>query len=144
MINDSKPILLEIEFEFEEVNNKLMQVKLYYNNNSIDVTPSQNRAKVSIYVDLPTEVKLEFYGKDEQKDTIIDQHGNIIKNLHVKVSKIGLDNFYMPIGYLETSMTLVDSQQRHHQTNFVGFNGVMAVPLDQPTVFRQVAVWNTV
>jgi len=128
---------LEILFQFAEVRNSYMTVKVC----DSEITPTDG----DIYcyeqaITLPTTIELEFTGKDSACDTIVDEAGNIVKDKHVLIKEIRLDNMPVEPLYLERRLKLEHGDQINY-SNYIGFNGKMTIQFDKPDVFRQLMEW---
>lgn len=92
-------------------------------------------------VNLPTTVNLRFTGKNQGHDTVLDQNGQIVQDLCVKIK-----NFYIgqiPIDWfvLNKIMRFISESQQEFYTNYVGFNGELILQLDHSNVFDQIMAW---
>jgi hypothetical protein len=129
---------LEIFFRFIELNNAHMGVKIQYNG----IESVLNPVDESVYcyeqeITLPCSIHLEFFGKDTIKDTKIDEHGNILKDKHVLIKSIKLDNFPIEPLYLKRRLELVHNNGTNY-SNYIGFNGHMEIKFEKSNVFAQV------
>jgi hypothetical protein len=132
---------LTIVFEFGEVNNKYMTVFLEHNNKIVSITPSDSLlVEFNKKIELPTQLHLKFKGKNNSKDTIIDDKGNIVKDKHVLIKQILLDNIAVEPLYLTRQLKL-QHQNQIVQSNYVGFNGTMSIDLVRSNVFFQLMDW---
>ena len=105
--------------------------------NGLTVAP--NNSDEYLYeqlIALPTEINLEFGGKDLAKDTMVDEVGNIIKDKHVLIQEIKLDNMLVEPLYLQRRLKLEYNDQINY-SNYIGFNGTMIIQFNKPDVFRQ-------
>jgi hypothetical protein len=132
---------LTIVFEFGEVNNKYMTVFLEHNNKIVSITPSDSSlVEFNKKIELPTQLHLKFKGKNNSNDTIIDDKGNIVKDKHVLIKQILLDNIAVEPLYLTRQLKL-QHQNQIVQSNYVGFNGTMSIDLARSNVFFQLMDW---
>jgi hypothetical protein len=128
---------LQILFRFAEVRNHYMTVKI----NDSTITPTDG--EVYCYeqlINLPTEINLEFNGKDSNIDTIIDEGGNIIKDKHILIQEIKLNGMPVDPLYLERRLKLEYGKQINY-SNYIGFNGKMTIQFNKSDVFRQIMEW---
>jgi hypothetical protein len=128
---------LQILFQFAEVWNSYMTVKV----DDSEITPTDG--EVYCYektITLPTKITLEFSGKNNNGDTIIDEAGNIVKDKCVIIKEIRLDNMPVEPLYLERRLKLEYGEQINY-SNYIGFNGKMTIQFDKPDVFRQLMEW---
>ena len=133
-------VSLEIDLKFGPIHdNKFMKVFCSYQNLVQEIVPNQqNRAKCQIEINLPAVVKLEFLGKDLEKDTLLDRDGNIIKDLHVEITQLSIDGFVIDSLDLYHKLFLETVQGDTIQTCYIGFNGTVKINLPKSTVFAQV------
>jgi hypothetical protein len=132
---------IEVEFEFGSVNNKLMQVQLINDQNVVPVNPqhvdNKYQAAAKINVKFPTTVKLEFAGKDPNIDTILDDKGNIVEDLYVKITAIKLDGFALRETFLNQRLTIHTLDNQCWTTNYIGFNGTITINFEKSNTFSQ-------
>ena len=130
---------LQILFKFGEIRNEYMTVSV--NNSQSIITPTDG--EIYCYEQqllLPDSVTLEFSGKCNGQDTDVDKDGNIIKDKHVIITEIRLDNLPMHPLYLKRRLKLEYGDQINY-SNYVGFNGKMVINFNKPDVFRQLMYW---
>jgi hypothetical protein len=128
---------LQIVFKFFEVRNEYMTVKIH----DSSITPTDG--EVYCYeqmITLPTQLDLEFGGKDSNNDTIIDKDGNIIKDKYVLITEIRLDGMMIEPLYLQRRLKLEYNGQVNY-SNYIGLNGKMTIEFNKPDVFRQLMEW---
>lgn len=132
---------IEFEFEFSYVNNKLMQVQLINDQNivSVDTQHAHDRywAVAKINVKFPTTVKLEFKGKDPNVDTILDDKGNILEDLYVRITAVRLDGFDLRENFLHQRLTIHTLDNQFWTTSYIGFNGTMTINFEKSNTFSQ-------
>jgi hypothetical protein len=129
---------LEIFFRFVEIDGKYMGVKIRYNELESVLTPVDN----STYcyeqnIKLPCSVHLDFFGKDNSKDTKIDEQGNILKDKHTLIKAINLDNLPIESLYVKRKLELIHSNGATN-SNYIGYNGAMVIQFEKSNVFAQV------
>lgn len=111
----------------------------------VDVVPdSENIAEITVPVQLPTNIILEFSGKDQNRDTVIDANNNIIEDLHIEILEIGLDCFTMPSHYLKQQISLHTVDKKVIHSNYIGANGEMSIDLPKNSVFQQIMTWTAI
>lgn len=128
---------LEIFFRFIEFNNEYMGVKIRYNNAESTLTPTDDL--VYCYeqeIILPCIIDLEFFGKTNGKDTKIDEHGTVLKDKHVLIKAIKLDNLPVEPLYLKRRLEL-KYDHGSNCSNYIGFNGHMQINFEKSNVFNQ-------
>jgi len=132
---------VEFEFEFSYVNNKLMQVQLVNDQNIVLVDPQHVHdrywAVAKINVSLPTTIKLEFEGKDPNIDTVLDDKGNIVEDLYVKITAIKLDGFALKENFLHQRLTIHTLDNQCWTTSYIGFNGTITINFEKSNTFSQ-------
>jgi hypothetical protein len=131
---------LRIDFEYGLIDGKIMQVEIYNNQKVLTATPQINgdyaQAQVFLDLTLPTRLFLIFSGKNNLTDTQIDENGNIIKDLYVKITNLALDKIEISQNALNQKLVL-ETATGSIPTNYVGFNGRITLNLDKPNVFLQ-------
>ena len=85
--------VISFKFEFFRIHDRYMSVVV---GDDIIVPDENNHASYSIATILPSEIKLQFLGKNQNTDTIVDQQGNILQDLNVKIVSINLDQILLP------------------------------------------------
>ena len=129
---------LEIFFKFVDIDGQFMGVTVKHNNKGSTLLPTDTSVHCySTEVDLPVQVDLTFFGKNQDKDTKIDDQGKIIQDKHVLIKEIRLDNIVVEPLYLKRRLKLEHPNGANY-SNYIGFNGCMKIELDQPNVFLQV------
>ena len=128
---------LDIEFEFGSIDGRYMTVQVDGQLiNPVDPT-------VSLNIQLPTTVRIDYSGKDSQNDTKLDDTGSIVADLYAKIKSMRLDGFPMSQQYLYQKLRMHTQTGDSFTTCYAGFNGYMEVVLDQPTVFAQYILMNS-
>ena len=128
---------IDIEFEFGFIDDRHMTVKI----GNHTVTP--NDPCTSFEVTLPSKFDIQYSGKNNQTDTKLDESGQIIADMYVKIKTMKLDGFPMSPKYLYQRLTMHTDDGQSFTTCYAGFNGHMHVDLDQPTVFSQYVLMNS-
>lgn len=132
---------IKILFKFGELQNKFMSVKISCQGVQSTIEPSDNNAVWhSQDITLPAKLELEFLGKNNMCDTEIDVDGKIIKDKHVLIKEILLDNIAVEPLYLKRYL-LLQHQTGVSHSNYIGFNGRMIIDLPMPNVFLQIMDW---
>lgn len=130
MLNNIK---FHIDFEFGYLGDRCMAVEI----NGTKVLASKGKTVThSIDISLPADVELVFSGKNTN-DTIIDQQGQIIKDMYVKILNIRLDQIVLPDWVIASKLRLITDKNEIINTAYIGFNGKITIPLNQNTVFSQ-------
>lgn len=130
-------VRIDIEFEFGLIDNRYMTVMV----NDQLVTPAN--PTVSFEIDLPTRIRIDYSGKNNQTDTKLDEQGNIIADLYAMIKVMKLDGFLAKQKYLYHNVTMHTTTGEVFTTCYAGFNGHMQIVLDQPTVFSQYVLMNS-
>ena len=97
----------------------------------------------SVDVTLPTKITLVVHGKDMNNDTRLDDKGNIIQDLYVRIMGVYLDGFNLGEEFLYKKIKFI-TEDGVLTTPYLGFNGRVEFDLDQTTVFDQVMAWKNV
>lgn len=129
---------LEIFFRFAEIDDKYMGVRIQYNGTESTLVPTSNLEYCYEQdIILPCSITLEFFGKDSNKDTKIDENGNIIKDKHVLIKSMKLDNMPVEPLYLKRYLGLNHASGINF-SNYIGFNGNMEIKFEKSNVFNQI------
>ena len=97
----------------------------------------------AVNITLPTKITLIVHGKDMDNDTKLDDQGNIIQDLYVKIMGVYLDGFNLGEEFLYKKIKFI-TKDGVLTTPYLGFNGRVEFDLDQLTVFDQVMAWKNV
>lgn len=135
---------LEFKFEFGLVDGRYMQTTIQVNSTEYTVIPNNSCFNTKqLVVDLPTQVVLKFTGKNTDTDTIVDNNGQIIKDMFVKIISISLDGFILPEKFLHQQLILVTDTGQQINSAYIGFNGKLVIDMPQKTVFLQYLSMNS-
>lgn len=131
---------IKILFEFGYVNGKTMTVKLP--DFDIELNPNQEKfIEQSLFVHLPTKLKMEFSGKDMNNDTIL-QDNKIIADKYVKICSLKLDMFPVNEVFLSQKIIINCENNSKITTNYVGFNGYIDLFLEKSNIFEQIMAFS--
>lgn len=130
---------LEIKLEFGKCQNQIMEMILSVNNNDpIWIQPDANGlVAINLNIDLPSQVVLQFKGKDANTGTIVDANGNIVEDMYVKFLSIALDGFNLSEKFLHQKIKLLAENGQEIFSSYVGFNGIVVLDLTESDVFSQ-------
>lgn len=109
--------LVKLQFKFVELNNEYMNLNILLSDRFIPVSPAQFRT-IEFYINFPTEIVLDVSGKNMNSDTVLDDQGNIIKDKHIELIKVIIDNIAVPSLYLKKWPELDGNNN-----SYFGFNG---------------------
>jgi len=129
---------LEIVFRFGELRNEYMGVKITHPGSESTLQPTEGT--VYCYeknIVLPCRVDLDFFGKNTDRDTEVDSNGNILRDKHVLLKEIRLDNMPIEPLYLKRRLCLINDSNTVY-SDYIGFNGRMSIDFDQSNVFSQI------
>jgi hypothetical protein len=127
---------IDIKFmlEFGELNGRSMFVEA--DTDYIKAFANINSPNLNIFkVQLPTKLKIKFSGKRLGKDTQIDDNGNIIKDMYVKITGIQLDNLVIPDWIIQKKLSYITEAGELIRTSYIGFNGVMDFSIPENNIF---------
>ena len=129
--------ILKMNFRYGTCNNKLLQVEVEHDKQTVELNPVENFATFEKQITLPTTVKINVSGKDNNSDTKIDADGNVIEDLFVQISDIYLDKFRLDDIFLHKHITIKTDSGDEHVTNYFG-NGVAKIIFTEENIFAQV------
>jgi hypothetical protein len=104
---------------------------------------SDNIGTVDFDVELPTQVVLKFSGKNSDTDTLIDENGNIISDMYVKINSASMDGFDLNKIFLHQKIKLLTESGQAIQTSYFGFNGISTIEMPESSVFSQYLLMNS-
>jgi hypothetical protein len=133
--------IISFDLSFEHINNLIMQAVLIVDNERININPTLDNEKytatVNACVKLPTLISLEFSGKNYNTDTLIDQQGNILKDICIKIQNMRLDGLSVGQYYLQQHLILIDDSGTEWTGPYIGRNGIMQIALKEDNIFSQ-------
>ena len=133
--------VVSFDLTFDHIDNQIMQVVLSNNNKQVHVHPmlvnEKHTATAEIHVRLPTEIVLKFTGKNYHNGTVIDQQGNILKDICIKIKNMRLDGLLVDQYYLQQRLILVDDTGTEWIGPYIGRNGIMKIALQEDNIFSQ-------
>jgi len=134
-------IKVKIEFEFSQLNNKVMSVEIYSSGHSSVLRP-QTAGIHSVEIDMvfPAVINLNFSGKDNNTDTIVIDDV-IVDDLCVKITNMWLDGIKLDDIILCKLLKLITVDNRVVSTNYIGFNGNISMLFDKNNIFDQLMQW---
>ena len=116
---------MKFTFEFGLLDNRYMQTSVTSGKyNQLVIPASNNIGTVDFDVELPAQIILKFSGKNSDTDTLIDENGNIISDMYVKIDSISMDGFELSKIFLHQKITLLTESGQKIQTSYFGFNGI--------------------
>ena len=125
------------EFEFGSINDRYTKVNITHKGQVWTICPNNNRGSIKFDIDLPTQVVLQFTGKDPDTDTLVDQDGNIVGDMYVKIISISLDGFKIKENFLHQKMKLLTDNGQEVVSSYIGFNGKILLDMPESDVFSQ-------
>lgn len=136
---------IQFKFDFGLVDNRFMQTSVITSNNIYSIIPDKNKSGIVEFdIDLPTQVMLKFTGKNSNTDTLIDDNGNIVGDMYVKITAITLDKFKLNKIFLHQKMKLLTENKKEITTSYIGFNGSIFIDMPESTVFSQYLLMNNI
>jgi len=81
-------------------------------------------------IDLPCTLNVLVNGKDNSKDTVVDDKGNILEDKFIRIDKICLDNKPLNDNALPKFCKLVTNDSKTIVSNYIGFNGMVSLDLN--------------
>lgn len=133
---------LAISLKFSDLEGRSMQAKITVGGRQTEIKDIIGRYVFVTDIMLPEDIEIEFFGKNQGVDTLVDANGKIIKDKHVKIESISLDGIELPKNFLTKGIRLVTEDQNEIFTNYVGFNSRTCIQFTRSNVFFQVAEIN--
>ena len=137
---------IDFKFEFGTIDGRAMTLEISTPTETILVIPNQIDSRLigdtKIEVDLPTQIVLKFTGKNYNTDTIVDENGNIVKDIYIKILSMRMDGFKLNEKFLHQKIKVVTDQSQQYNTAYIGFNGLIEFDLNEPNVFLQYLTLN--
>jgi hypothetical protein len=135
-MNKFKKFNVALEFEFEAVNNKTMSLTILSGNQKIEYCPDCSIVKIFEFnINLPTEILITATGKNMESDTVLE-NGLIIKDKHITLASMQLDNLIVPVEYLKKCISF-STEHDQQFTNYFGFNGSATLNFKKSDIFTQ-------
>lgn len=128
---------LLVDFRFNSVQDSSMTVKILTFDSIEEFSVINDVVKFKKNINLPTKVQIEFFGKNMNLDTVLDNNGNIIADKNVIIENIFLDNIPIPNWCLSKFICLVTTENQKIYTNYIGHNGFVKLDFCHSDVFRQ-------
>ena len=125
---------LTFEFEFGVLDGRSMTVEIISGDQTFTANTLTNTITVE-RITLPSQIKLAFLGKVPGRDTKVDNQGNIIADMYVKITKMLIDNLQVPTWALQKNLIYVTDDGKSLTTSYIGFNGTMTIDIPKSTVF---------
>lgn len=124
-----------MKLKFGLVRDEQMNMTLTYDNKSYQI--EHTNPMVSIPIMLPANIRIDFFGKDPNLDTIVKDN-KIVEDKYIQITKITLDDIPFDGKYLHQCLTINTNAGDNITTSYIGFNGVMNINLNKDTVFEQI------
>jgi len=118
--------LIKLYFKFGGINNEYMNLNIIYRENIIPVSTEP----IQLLIEFPAKMILDISGKNMSSDTILDENGTIIKDKHIELTKVIIDNISVPDAYLKKWPTL-----HGNRSSYFGFNGVAELEFSEKNSF---------
>ena len=129
---------LEIFFKFFDIRGEYMGVEIQSGDVKSSMIPSDSSTHCfEQEISLPHKIVLTFFGKNQDRDTEIDDNGNVVRDKCVIIKDIRLDNIPVDPLYLKRLLCLEHSSGVSN-SNYIGFNGSMTLEFSRSNVFHQI------
>lgn len=117
-------IKVRMHLEFEQIDQKNLSIQIIANNKTVCQCNNDLKQIVEFCMDIPGTVEIISSGK-ESTDTIVGPNLEILKDKHVKISKVVIDNMPIKLWILEKHLFECRSEDGDHvwRTNYIGHNG---------------------
>jgi hypothetical protein len=134
-----------MEFEFGKCNNQIMDLSMVVDDDPpIQILPNDDQTtQVNITVDMPTQLVLQFKGKDPNTGTLVDNNGLIIEDMFVKILSVAFDGFELNEKFIHQKIKLVTDTGQEILTSYIGFNGTVTLDLAESDMFSQYLLMNS-
>jgi hypothetical protein len=133
--------IISFDLSFDHIDNRIMQAMLTIDREQIDVWPTLANEKYTATIEagikLPALISLEFSGKNYNTDTVIDQQGNILKDICIKIKNMRLDGLSVDQYYLQQRLILIDDTGIEWIGPYIGRNGIMQIAFKENNIFSQ-------
>jgi len=120
---------VELFFDFVGIDNSYMNLSIINGEEVIEVSP-QDKQKVILSIEFPTEIILDISGKNMNVDTVVNEAGKIILDKHISLTKIIVDRVVVPDYFLQKWPQVNDIT-----TPYFGFNGSVKLRFNEPNSF---------
>jgi hypothetical protein len=128
-----------IKFLFNEIDGKTMSVKVNINDEQEIIISNQKSYVFSKEIILPSLIRLNFFGKNQNTDTIVDENNTIVKDKSVIIESMSLDQIDIDEAHMHSLIKLHTQDNTIVHSNYIGFNGHVDLDLTQTNVFFQTA-----
>ncbi len=125
---------LTFKFEFGLLNNRHMLVEISFDDHVKKVDPT-NSEIILKNVKLPNLIFIRFTGKITGKDTIVDNNGNIINDMYIKILEIKMDRLKIPTWVIEKKLSYITEFGNKINSSYIGFNGEMVINIPESNGF---------
>ena len=122
------------DFEFGDLDGRFMNVAVTSGDQTVNVTPDNPSVKLE-KIKMPTQIKMDFTGKRQGKDTKVDSNGIIVQDMHVKLKGMRLDHMKVPEWVLQKKLAYTTASGETLKTAYIGFNGTMVIDIPETNVF---------
>lgn len=116
-----------LTFEFAGLNDEFMSLQVINGDEVKNVTPENNT--VGLTVEFPTAIKLAVSGKNMDRDTKMDDAGNIIADKHIKLTGLVIDRFTVDPEIVKT-LPVIGTADSEFRSSYFGFNGEVILPFE--------------
>lgn len=128
-----------IKFLFNDIDGDTMSVKVNINDEQEIIISNQKSYVFSKEIILPSLIQLNFFGKNQKIDTIVDENNTIVKDKSVIIESMSLDQIDIDPGHMHALIRLHTQDNTTVHSNYIGFNGHVDLDLTQTNVFFQIA-----
>jgi hypothetical protein len=125
---------ITFEFEFGLIDGRAMLIEVVANNDTLRVDHNNPKIVLS-QITIPNKIEIKFSGKNLKHDTKIDQLGNIIQDMYVKIIGMKIDNLKIPDWVIQKKLSYTTDAGKELQTAYIGFNGIMTMLIPENNVF---------
>jgi hypothetical protein len=126
--------ILNLEFSISDLNNPMNLVI-----DSKTILPNeQGKATFTKIIKFPSCIYMEVSGKGKY-DTIIDEHGNVVKDKYIKLEKVQVNSIIPNVNFLKKWPRIAINGGRSNQiiySDYFGFNGTIELEFEGNNVFE--------
>jgi hypothetical protein len=131
MVNNCSTVTLDFEVSHVRDRSMSLTIETDHDVKHFDQLPS-GRFKHTVDIKFPSKFNIIVSGKGAN-DTLIDQDGNIIGDMYIKLNRLSVDGILCSTNYVHELVNCTTNGDRV-QTNYWGFNGTIKLDFSHSNV----------